>query len=228
VADAFLHAYDVYGAAAGLPPRGPANPVVAFQNGGGIRDNGGPVMPPGGIVPGTLSRKNTLDVLSFFTNKMAVVTNLTPAELKSVFERAASALPLADGRFLQVGGLNVVYSLGGTAEVLNADGTIAIPGSRVVSLTLADGTPIVAGGAVVAGAPDVDVISQNFTLFDGGDGYNQLKAIPLARKVLLPPTYEQAWIDYLFTFPVEGGFPTIDSTDTRYAPGGEGRITILP
>ena len=93
VTDAYLDAYDVYGPAAGLPARGPANPVVAIQNGGGIRDQGGPVQPPGGVVPGTLSRKNTLDVLSFFTNKMAVLTDLTPAQLKSTMERSASALP---------------------------------------------------------------------------------------------------------------------------------------
>jgi 2',3'-cyclic-nucleotide 2'-phosphodiesterase (5'-nucleotidase family) len=226
VTDAYLRAYDVYGPAAGLPARGPANQVVAIANGGGIRDNGGPVMPPGGVVPGTLSRKNTLDVLAFFTNKVGVVVDLSPAELKSVMERAASALPLADGRFLQVAGMDVVYDVSGTAEVLNANGTIATPGTRVMSITLDDGTQIVSGGAVVGAAPSVDVVTVNFT-YDGGDGYTQLSAIPASRKVLLPPVYEQAWVEYLLTFPVEGGFPSIDSTDTRYASGGEGRITIM-
>src|SRR6201999_4313105 len=127
--------YDVYGPAAGLPPRGPANQVVAIQNGGGIRDNVTTVLPPGGAVPGTLSRRNTLDVLSFFTNKMQVVTDLSPTELKSVMERSASALPLADGRFLQIGGMDVVFDVSGTPEVLNANGTIATPGTRVQSIT---------------------------------------------------------------------------------------------
>ena len=184
-------------------------------------------MPPGGVVPGTLSRKNTLDVLSFFTNKVAVLTDVTPTDLKSTFERSASALPAADGRFLQVAGLDVVYDVSGTAETLNADGSVATPGTRVVSITLDDGTPVVANGAVVAGAPNVDVISQNFTLFQAGDGYTNLGAIDPSHRVLLPPTYEQAWVEYLLTFPAEAGFPTIDATDTRYAPGGEGRITIL-
>jgi hypothetical protein len=95
-----------------------------------------------------------------------------------------------------------------------------------MSITLDDGTQIVSGGAVVGAAPSVDVVTVNFT-YDGGDGYTQLSAIPASRKVLLPPVYEQAWVEYLLTFPVEGGFPSIDSTDTRYASGGEGRITIM-
>ena len=63
--------------------------------------------------------------------------------------------------------MEVVLDVAGTAEVLNPNGTIATPGARVVSITLADGTPIVAAGAPVVGAPNVDVISQNFTLFAG-------------------------------------------------------------
>jgi 5'-nucleotidase len=244
VTDSYLAAYDAYAAAAGLPPRGPANPVVAVQNGGGIRQNAGNVLPVGatfdsstgtyGGVPGVISRRNTLDVLAFFTNSMTVLRDMSPAELKLAFERSAATLPSAGGQFLQVAGLTVTYSLGGTPHVVSAPpagqpyGTVTTPGNRVVSITLADGTPIVAGGAVVPGAPNVTVVTNSFTA-NGGDNFAAFGGVPSSRRVNLGLLYEQALVAYLLSFPVASGLPTIPASDIRYSnPNGEGRIVVTP
>ncbi len=95
-------------------------------------------------------------------------------------------------------------------------GTVTTPGSRVVSVTLDDGTPIIAGGAVVAGAPTVSIVTNSFTAA-GGDNYAALGSIPADRKVNLGLTYEQALADYVLSFPVAEGLPTIPASDARYA-----------
>lgn len=50
VADSFIHAYNTRAAGASLPAAGSANPLVALQNGGGIRQNGGVTLPTSGAV----------------------------------------------------------------------------------------------------------------------------------------------------------------------------------
>ena len=66
ITDAYLAAYDRFATPNGLPPRGAGNPVIALQNGGGIRQNGGDVLPVGGA--SEISRLNTLNVLPFFNS----------------------------------------------------------------------------------------------------------------------------------------------------------------
>ena len=57
--------------------------------------------------------------------------------------------------------------------------------------------------------------------------YPWLAANP--NKIQLPATYEQAWVEYLLSFPVvQGGVPTVPASDPRYRAGGEGRIKLLP
>jgi 2',3'-cyclic-nucleotide 2'-phosphodiesterase/3'-nucleotidase/5'-nucleotidase len=229
IADAFLEAYDGLAAENGLPPRGPANPVIAIQNGGGIRQNGGDILPVGGA-PGTISRFDTLNVLPFF-NTMTVVSEVTPADLKTIFERAAATLPGQGGQFLQLAGIRVTYDPSQTAQVVLVDGTITVPGSRVVDVTLDDGTPIVLAG-VVQVAPNVRIVTSSFTA-GGGDNYPTLRNNPDKTDLFagdVRPTYESMWVDYLLSFPVSGtpALPTVPASDPRYQPGGEGRITILP
>ncbi|NJN66640.1 MAG: bifunctional metallophosphatase/5'-nucleotidase [Chloroflexaceae bacterium] len=148
VADSFLDAYQKLAEDHDLPPYDVT--VVAFQNGGGIRQNVGDVLPVGGQVPGPISRLHTGAVLAF-SNNVAVVTDVTPEEVKSIFERSVASLPKAGGQFLQVAGLWVRYDLDGTAQAIENDGTVTTPGSRIVSILLDDGTPIVQDGAVVEG-----------------------------------------------------------------------------
>ena len=205
VVDAFLHGYDRHAADLGLPARGPANPVVALQNGGGIRQNAGDVLPTDGAVPGGIFLVNTLDVLPF-GNGVSVIPGVTPADLKAAFELSISRYPAANGGFLHLAGMAVVYDP--AREV----------GSRVVALSLADGTVLVSGGAVVAGAPSVTVVTNSFTAA-GGDGYEMLEAYKT--RLQLPLSYEQALRDYLTSL------GTISASDPRYAPGGDGRISFL-
>jgi 2',3'-cyclic-nucleotide 2'-phosphodiesterase (5'-nucleotidase family) len=221
VADGFLFAYDTYGPENGLPPRDAA--VVALQNGGGIRQNAGDVLPVGAAVPGTLSRQNTLDVLAFLTNSVTVVQGVTPAELKQILERSASSI--GGGQFLQVGGLKVVYDLSKTAQVIQTDGTVTTQGERVVNAELTDGTQIIKNGTVVPGAPSLAIVTNSFTAA-GGDNYPWFAANP--NKVQFPATYEQAWVEYLLSFPTGlQGLPTVPASDPRYQPGGEGRIMFI-
>ena len=205
LADAFLHSYDRNAPDLGLPPRGPANPIIAIQNGGGIRQNAGDVLPTNGRVPGDIYLVNTLDVLPF-ANAVAIIPAVSASDLKAAFELSISSYPDLSGGFLQIAGIRVVY-----------DPSAAV-GSRVVSLTLESGAALVASGAIAEGAPTVTVLTNSF-LAGGGDGYAMFATYP--GKLQLPTSYEQALRDYL------RALGTVSAGDLRYAPGGEGRITFL-
>ncbi|MXY87368.1 MAG: bifunctional metallophosphatase/5'-nucleotidase [Dehalococcoidia bacterium] len=205
VADSFLHAYDRIADSLGLPARGPGNPVVAIQNSGGIRQNAGDTLPTSGVAPGEIFLVNTLDVLPF-PNAVSVVRNTSPTDLKAAFEVSGARYPAPSGAFLQISGITAVYDPSRS------------PGDRVVSLTLADGAPIVADGAVVEGAPTVTVVTSSF-IADGGDGYTVLGNNP--DKLQITASYEQALREYL------QALGTVSAADPRYAPGGEGRSVFL-
>jgi 2',3'-cyclic-nucleotide 2'-phosphodiesterase / 3'-nucleotidase / 5'-nucleotidase len=245
-ADAFVDSYDRYAEANGLPARDFAtNPVVAIQNGGGLRQP--PNQLPVAGAPGPITRADTLTFMAFLTNTITVVNDVTPDELKTIFERSAgvdtqnpTGCIAGGGQFLQVSGLRVAYDCTLAPQIVTPPptgatvGEITQAGARVVELALDPGTPtdpsddvpIVTGGAVVAGAPAVRVVTNSFTAA-GGDNYPTLAA--KEGKVNLPATYEQALVEYLATFPATGTppLPTIPATDTRYAAAaGEGRIVI--
>lgn len=204
VTDAFVSAYDRYAAQFGLPERGPANPVVAVQNGGGMRQTAGDALPAGGV-PGDIFLVDTLDVLPY-PNGVTVIRGVAAADLKAAFETSIGHALVGGGGFLQVSGVAVVFDVARPA------------GERVVSLTLAGGAPVVVNGALAEGAPAVTVLTNSFVAA-GGDGYPMFA--DNADKLQLPTSYERAWRDYL------GSLGTIATDDGRYAPGGEGRITIL-
>jgi len=224
VTDAFLSAYNSKRAEAGLAAPSATNPVVAATNGGGIRINS---LPATGAA-GDITRGMTFDLLPF-DNRITVVQDLTAAQLKEIFERSCATGPAsAGGQFLQVSGLKVTCSSGATAQVVTnpsgerTSGTITVPGSRVRTITLDDGTPIVANGAAVAGAPAVDLVTNSFTAA-GGDNFPTFE--DAAKKTNLGISYEQALYDYLLTFPkAASGLPTIPATDARYTPGVNSRF----
>ena len=120
VADSYNYSYDLLSAEHGLSARGPDNPVIGLQNGGGIRQNAGDVLPADGRVPGTLSRRNTLDVLAFQTNAVTVVGNVSPEQLKTILERSAASLPGQGGQFLQFANIQVVYDITRPAQQVSA------------------------------------------------------------------------------------------------------------
>jgi 2',3'-cyclic-nucleotide 2'-phosphodiesterase / 3'-nucleotidase / 5'-nucleotidase len=205
VADAFVNAYDRLAPENGLPARGGANRIIAIQNGGGIRQNAGDQFITGTV----LSRLDTFNVLPF-DNFVTAITDVTPLELKAIFERSGSTI--GGGQFLQISGISVTYDLSNTV------------GSRVRSLVLADGTPIVKNGGVALLAPNVTIVTNQFTA-SGGDDYAVLASIPESRKRRLlsggiAVSYEQVWREYL-----QGALSgVVPANDPRYRPGGEGRI----
>ena len=215
VADAFMYAYGQRAAGAGLQPNSASNRVVAVTNGGGIRINS---LPDTGAA-GPISRAMTFSLLPF-DNRLTVVQDMTATQLKEIFERSCAVSTAGGGQFLQVAGLRVTCSRSGTAQAVSnptgntTAGTITTAGTRVRSILLEDGTPLVQNGAAVATAPVVDVVTNSFTA-GGGDNYPTLENA--TGKVNFGISYEQALYDYLLTFPAVAGVPTVPSTDTRYA-----------
>ena len=188
-------------------------PDVALQNGGGIRNDS--------IIPaGEISLLTTFSMVPF-PNFVVVVPDIPRSQFKEILENAVSRTQPGDtpggtGRFAQISGFSYEWSGSGTAQVLNPDGTVAVPGTRVQEVVLDDGTMIVNGGAVVAGA-DLTVATIDF-LARGGDEY-PYRGAPFT---LLGATYQQALANYIVG-PLGGLISTAD-----YPFGGEGRITELP
>jgi 5'-nucleotidase len=202
VADALLDAGEDNAAAFGVVP-----PDVAIQNGGGIRNNT--------LIPaGPLTELDTFSIAPF-PNFVSVVPDVPRAQFKEIVENLVSRIPLADGRFGQIGGFSFTYDATRTAQVVNDAGTVLTPGDRVRSLILDDGTVIVADGAVVAG-PGVAIATNDFSA-RGGDQY-PFRGLPFTTVGL---SYQQALSDYI----VEDLAGLVSAAD--YPEGGEGRIVRL-
>ncbi|MBV9790563.1 MAG: 5'-nucleotidase C-terminal domain-containing protein [Chloroflexi bacterium] len=138
---------------------------LAFTNGGGLRaalpSSYAPLdktlrRPSAGYVAGPPYDLVIGDVFTVLPFGNSVVTrNVTGAQLHAIVEHSVAALPSANGRFAQISGFKFSY------DVTRA------PGSRVISLTLADGTPI------PADATTYTLATNDFTNA-GGDGYTML------------------------------------------------------
>jgi 5'-nucleotidase / UDP-sugar diphosphatase len=183
-------------------------PQIALQNGGGIRNNT--------IIPaGDITLLDTFDMLPF-ANFLSVVSGIPREQFKEILENAVSRVEFGDGRFAQISGFSYVWDSTGTAQVLDADGNVVTPGTRVVDVTLDDGTQIVIGGVVQPGDP-LDIATIDF-LANGGDQY-PFRGAPFTT---LGVTYQQALADYI-EFGLSGLISAAD-----YPFGGEGRIVSLP
>jgi 5'-nucleotidase len=192
-------------------------PQVALQNGGGIRNNT--------IIPaGPITELDTFDMVPF-PNFVTVVPDIPRSQFKEILENAVACTQDADfvtnlncgsGRFAQISGFSFEWSGGGIAQIVDADGNVTTAGTRVLEAVLDDGTVIVTGGAVQAGAP-IDVATIDF-LARGGDQY------PFRGAPFTPVgfSYQQALSNYI-QGPLAGLISTAD-----YPEGGEGRITNLP
>lgn len=204
LADALLWQANELAADFGAPP---AN--VAIQNGGGIRNNS--------LIPaGPITELHTFDIAAF-ANFVSIVPDIPPAQFKEILENLVSRMPLADGRFGQVAGFSFTYSLAGTAQVVDNDGVVLTPGSRIQEVRLDDGTYIVQAGALVPGAPSVNISTNDFSA-RGGDQY-PFRGAPFTT---VGVTYQQA----LFNYIVDALGGLIAAAD--YPEGGEGRITLVP
>jgi 5'-nucleotidase len=183
---------------------------VGLQNGGGIRNDS--VLPAGEI-----SELDTFDVLPF-SNFVTVVENLDPARFKLIMENAVSALEDVGGAFAQIAGFTLVYDPTAQKLVLGEAGEVVTEGSRVKEIALDDGTKIVEDGAVVDGAPSVNLATIDF-LARGGDQY------PFGKDAVFTPvgvSYQQALARYIAED--LGGKVTAGA----YPEGGTGRITTAP
>jgi len=203
IADALFATATQKAGAFGLDP-----PDIGIQNGGGIRNNS--VIPAGPI--------SELDVFGMvpFANFVCIVPDIPPAQLKEILENAVSRVELVDGRFAQISGFSMTWDADGTAQILDENLVVTTPGTRIVEVTLDDGTPIIVDGAVAPGAPSVSMATIDFSA-RGGDQY-PFRELPFTT---VGVTYFQSVLDYL----IEDLGGVITAAD--YPEGGEGRITRL-
>jgi 5'-nucleotidase len=139
---------------------------IAFTNGGGLRST----LPASGYLPQNhLLRRATAgyapgppydlvvgDVYTLLPfGNIAVTRTLTGIQLWSALEYSVSRMPLAFGGFLQISGFKFTYDSSRPS------------GSRVISVTLDNGTPILPDSTLYTAA------TNNFTNA-GGDGYTML------------------------------------------------------
>ncbi|HSG43577.1 MAG TPA: 5'-nucleotidase C-terminal domain-containing protein, partial [Anaerolineales bacterium] len=183
-------------------------PDVALQNGGGIRNNT--------IIPaGLITELDTWDMVPF-PNFVSFVPDIPRDQFKEILENAVSLVEFGSGRFAQISGFSFSWDPAGTSQVLDADGNVVTPGTRVVDVVLYDGTVIVTGGTVVDG-PGLNIATIDF-LARGGDQY-PYRGAPFTN---IGVTYQQALANYIQVG--LGG----NITAVGYPEGGEGRITRLP
>jgi 5'-nucleotidase len=135
---------------------------IAFTNGGGIRSSLPSSFSVSGLVrtgcstatPCDLVVGDAYNVLPF--GNVVVTRTVTGAQLKAALENGVSKMPSKDGRFPQISGFRFTY-------------TTALPvGSRVTSITLADGTDVLANPTASITAAVNDFINA------GGDFYSAL------------------------------------------------------
>jgi 5'-nucleotidase len=187
------------------PAEGVVQPIIAFQNGGGIRNNS--------ILPaGNFTELNTFQFLPF-SNFVSVIPELPVTRLKAILENAVSRVSPppgfpsnGNGRFAQVAGFSFTYSLA------------ANPGSRVVDVTLDDGTALVRSSVVLDPSRTIPAATIDF-LCRGGDEY------PLGDLAFrnLGSSYQQALFDFVR---LPNGLAGLISA-FEYPTGGEGRITRI-
>jgi 5'-nucleotidase len=209
IADSLRWQAEQLAASFGVP-----SPDVALQNGGGIRNDS--------IIPaGDITELDTFDMVPF-ANFVTVLPDIPRSQFKEILENAVSRtqpgdMPGGTGRFAQISGFTFVWSGSGTAQVLDPDdGSVIVPGTRVVDVILDDGTPIVTAGALVPG-PDLTIATIDF-LARGGDQY-PYRGAPFTS---VGVTYQQALANYITD--ELGGLIAA----AQYPEGGEGRNIELP
>jgi 2',3'-cyclic-nucleotide 2'-phosphodiesterase (5'-nucleotidase family)/predicted extracellular nuclease len=200
IADALLWQADQLASTFGVN-----SPDVALQNGGGIRNDS--------LIPaGPITQLTTFSILPF-ANFVSIVPDVPRDQFKEIMENAVSRIEFVDGRFAQISGFRFVYDLDGQAQVLDLEGNVTTPGSRVIEIQLDDGTYIVQNGTVIPGAP-INIATIDF-LANGGDQY-PYRGAPFTT---LGITYQLALENYI----VQGLGGLISAAD--YPEGGEGRTT---
>lgn len=192
-------------------PNGGADiPVVAMQNGGGVRAN---------IDAGDITYGEIIDVLPY--NNTLGARMVTPRQLYAVLENGVCTLTVdekgflggLDGRYPQVAGMRMIINLAG--QPYDPENPAAGEGNRVAAIyvqnangteTLLDRNDTVTRMALVSNSFEIS----------GGDGYTMLSDLPfIAESSKLDC---DVLADYIRDRSVGGGF-TFGAT--------QGRVTVL-
>ena len=212
IADAFLWQARRRAAALNVPAAD-----FAIVNGGGIRNDN--IIASGDTITAT-----TTAVISRFNNIVTLVDSVTPQRLKLILENCVSRVSSdgsiggsGTGRFGQVAGLSFTYSADSQAVSLDGDNNVVTPGSRIIDVTLDNGTPVVRDGQIVTPTGTVFRLTTANFLAGGGDQY-PIDDLPAT---LLGRTDQQTVFEFLR-----------DSLEGRVKPGmypvgGKGRIGRL-
>lgn len=155
------------------------NTDIAIQNGGGIRAS---------INSGNVTVGDTFNVLPF-TNLVKTAQNVSATQLKQVLEHAyggANTNPSGgtEGRFAQISGMQVVFD------------SSRASGSRILKVTLEDGTVLIDGGVVVNTSRKVSIATIDF-LANGGDGYPYVAAGVVFDNATNSLNYQEALYNYI-------------------------------
>jgi hypothetical protein len=117
-----------------------------------------------------------------FPNFVTVVPSIPRAQFKGIMANLVACTQpgdvCGDARFSQISGFTFAWSASGVGQQLDADGNVTVPGTRVLD----DGTPIIAGGAVVPG-PAINVATLYFL---APRGISTPSAVHLSRASGLP------------------------------------------
>lgn len=164
-----------------------SQPVIGFQNGGGIRNDG--IIAPGELTLG--------DIFNFlpFTNFNTIIEGITPAMFKEFMEYSVSRYPSPTGSFLQIAGFSVLFDPTLPAAVVEGGQTVT-PGQRIISITLDDGTKIVENGEISDEAPETITAATNSFVANGGDGYFWFNDASLT-KTDAPTLYGDAVVNFV-------------------------------
>lgn len=130
----------------------------------------------GGVIADTKADGITRDSIPSeapFDDTIAVL-GLKGIQVKSVLEHSVSMLPEADGRFMQISGI-----------IAEFDAAMPV-GSRLVSVTLSDGFPVVDNREYIVATTDY--------IARGGEGFYFLAGLPMISEGI---TLEQACLRYL-------------------------------
>lgn len=202
IADGLLATGQAQAAAFGVD-----SPQLAIINGGGIR---GEIDQPAGPI----SVADTFR-LQPFGNFVAIAEDVPAETVRQIYEEGAIRLPASgDGGFAHVSdGATLVIDTSFQPRVADQNtGEQSVPGERVRTLILADGTVVVENG--VTQDVTVDLVGLNFSL-GGGDAY---PAVPFVNVGISDQQSLQNYIEG----PLGGLVTAAD-----YPRGGEGRITII-
>jgi 5'-nucleotidase len=201
---------------------------IALVGGGGLRNN--TILNEAGAADAPFTELDTFDIAPF-ANFVSVVHDITPSQLKDQLETTLSRTVARDGaivpsgggtgRFAQVAGFSVVYDPSRQAQILDGQGNEIIPGDRVISAILDDGTVLIENGEPVDGAPSVDIAVTSFHAGGGDQWFWFLDEIPYTTVGL---TYQQALANFVQEPTAEGGLGG-EITVADYGTVGE-RIVI--